>query len=247
MLIEKPEKYYDIIVIGGGHAGIEASLAAARIGPKTLLITMNTGSIGRLSCNPAIGGTAKGHLVREIDALGGEMGKIADATGIHFKMLNLSKGPAVWSPRSQNDRELYHKEAESRILNQKSLDAHEAIVTKIFVKKSKICGIELDNSEHIDCRCLIVCAGTFLNGLMHTGLKNRIGGRFGEPPAKRLTVQLLELGFRSGRLKTGTPPRIDINSISATGKFLCISHTPTKPHTKYLKRDSTDHLCLLEG
>lgn len=213
---------YDCIVVGGGHAGIEAALAASRMRCSTLLMTMNLKSIGRMSCNPAVGGTAKGHLVREIDALGGEIGKIADATGIHFRMLNTSKGPAVWSPRSQNDRDLYSKEAQRRLNSKDQLDLSEDTIFRVFTVpngqpgRAKIYGVETTRGL-LRCKTLILCAGTFLRGLMHTGLRNRAGGRFGEPASVGLTEDLERLGFVSGRLKTGTPPRIDITSIDFSG------------------------------
>ncbi len=213
MLTKEPKKYYDVIVVGGGHAGIEASLAAARMGCHTLLVTLKATSIGRLSCNPAIGGTAKGHIVREIDALGGEMGKIADATGINFKMLNKSKGPAVWSPRSQNGREEYAVEAQKRILRQPDLDVLEDSLSELNVADNSLRSIRASVFGAIGCKALVLSSGTFLNGLMHTGLKNRMGGRFGEPPALHITECLNRLGFVSARLKTGTPPRIDLRSI----------------------------------
>ena len=213
MLTREPKKYYDVIVVGGGHAGIEASLAAARMGCNTLLISLKMASIGRLSCNPAIGGTAKGHIVREIDALGGEMGKIADATGINFKMLNKSKGPAVWSPRSQNDRELYAAEAQKRVSREPNLELLEDSLCEINVDDGILRSMRTSVFGVIECRSLVLSSGTFLNGLMHTGLKNRKGGRFGEPPATQVTECLNRIGFVSGRLKTGTPPRIDIRSI----------------------------------
>jgi tRNA uridine 5-carboxymethylaminomethyl modification enzyme len=204
---------YDIIVVGAGHAGIEASLAAARMGCSTLLITMERSAIGRMSCNPAIGGTAKGHLVREVDALGGEMGKIADATGIHFKMLNKSKGPAVWSPRCQNDRGWYSDEAQRRIAAQEGLDLFEDILFDVAVEDGRIKGIITLNQLRISCKALVLCSGTFLNGLMHTGNERREGGRFGEQSAKGLTDRFVRLGFLMGRLKTGTPPRLRKQSI----------------------------------
>lgn len=210
---ETLKSHYDVVVVGGGHAGIEACLASSRMGCSTLLITMAIHSIGRMSCNPAIGGTAKGHLVREIDALGGEMGKIADATGIHFKMLNKSKGPAVWSPRTQNDRKLYSLEAQKIILSQENLGVIEGSLSDIIIENKIISGVVLFPDKKINCKSLIVCAGTFLNGLMHTGDKNRVGGRFGEAPSNGITEKLLSFGFVSGRLKTGTPPRIDFNSV----------------------------------
>ena len=212
--------YYDVVVIGGGHAGIEASLAASRMECNVLLLSMSKEAIGRMSCNPATGGTAKGQLVREIDAMGGEMGKIADATGIQFRMLNRSKGPAVWSPRCQNDREWYSNEAIRRVSSQPNLTIVEDSLIDIITYedgrnyKYHLKGIRTTSGRIIHCRCLIICAGTFLRGLMHTGLKNNPGGRVGEKASFDLTENLEKLGFISGRLKTGTPPRIDINSIN---------------------------------
>ena len=210
---------FDVVVTGGGHAGIEASLAAARMGCHVLLVTMDKRAIGRMSCNPAIGGTAKGHLVREIDALGGEMAKIADATGIHFRMLNTSKGPAVWSPRSQNDRDAYSREAERCIEKQTGIQIYEGTVKDVCVEKkdsqqiSVIKGIVLNDGTVINCITFVLCAGTFLRGLMHTGTQSVAGGRYAENSAEGLTESLKLIGFVSGRLKTGTPPRIDKNSI----------------------------------
>ncbi|HVN48565.1 MAG TPA: tRNA uridine-5-carboxymethylaminomethyl(34) synthesis enzyme MnmG [Bacteroidota bacterium] len=211
------ELNYDIVVAGGGHAGVEAALAAARRGQRVLMVTMDAAAFSRMSCNPAIGGTAKGHLVREIDALGGEMGKIADATGIHFRMLNQSKGPAVWSPRCQNDRDCYSQEAGKRIHAQHNLEILQDTVIDIIVEKIKdrfvLKGVVLSTQKHVGCKAFVLCAGTFLRGLMHTGEQSRIGGRFGEQSAEGLTNNLEKIGFVNGRLKTGTPPRIDFNSI----------------------------------
>jgi tRNA uridine 5-carboxymethylaminomethyl modification enzyme len=204
---------YDVIVAGGGHAGIEASLAAARMGCETLLVTQDEFAIGRMSCNPAVGGTAKGHLVREVDALGGEIGKIADETAIQYRMLNRSKGAAVWSPRSQNDREEYSKAARRRISDQERLTLIQGEVKDIKVKDGKIYSAVLNDGSEIITQAFILCAGTFLNALMYTGLDKFIGGRYKESPATGLTENLVKLGFTSGRLKTGTPPRIDYNSI----------------------------------
>lgn len=204
---------YDVIVVGGGHAGIEASLAASRMGCRTLLLTMDSKAIGRMSCNPAIGGTAKGHLVREIDALGGEMGKIADATGIHFRMLNKSKGPAVWSPRCQNDREWYGREARRRVLDQERLEVQEDTLSDILTDSRILVGIETGKGMRIGCHCLVLSSGTFLNAVMHTGISSKPGGRFGEPASLGLTERLRTLGFQVGRLKTGTPPRLKKTSI----------------------------------
>jgi len=204
---------YDIIVAGAGHAGIEASLAAARMGCSVLLATMDIAAVGRMSCNPAIGGTAKGNLVREIDALGGEMAKIADATGIQFRMLNQSKGPAVWSPRSQNDREAYSVEARKHVETQNNLHILQDMITEIHVEHGELRGVETATGVMVACRALVISSGTFLNAIMHTGLKSRVGGRFNEPPAVGLTASLEKLGFVSGRLKTGTPPRVDSRSV----------------------------------
>ena len=212
-------KEYEIIVVGGGHAGIEAALAGSRMGHRTAMITMSKISVGRMSCNPAIGGTAKGHLVREIDALGGEMGKLADHTGIHFKMLNKSKGPAVWSPRCQNDREWYSREALKIIEQQSNIDLFEDSLLEIVSPENgnrsqrRLEGILTTAGMKLKCSCLILCAGTFLRGIMYTGLENRAGGRYGEQASIGVTENLYRFGFISGRLKTGTPPRIDINSI----------------------------------
>jgi tRNA uridine 5-carboxymethylaminomethyl modification enzyme len=204
---------YDVIVVGGGHAGIEASLASARLGCSTALVTMDRNAIGRMSCNPAIGGTAKGHLVREIDALGGEMGKIADATGIHFRMLNLSKGPAVWSPRSQNDREWYSREAVARIESQAGLDIIEDILADIVVEQGNLREVVTGKGIRMKCSALVLCSGTFLNAVMHTGTRSSVGGRFEEPCSSGLTEQLLKWGLVAGRLKTGTPPRLQRDTI----------------------------------
>lgn len=205
---------FDVIVIGGGHAGIEAACAAAKMGCATALVTMDKNAIGRMSCNPAIGGTAKGHLVREIDALGGVMGEISDRTGIQFRMLNRSKGPAVWSPRSQNDRDLYSAEALRVVESHKNISILSVSVTGVVAEDNKITGVKTADGEVIQAKAVVLCSGTFLNGLMHTGLTSTSGGRFGEQPATGITESLLQLGFESGRLKTGTPPRLHRNSVN---------------------------------
>ncbi|MBI5475997.1 MAG: tRNA uridine-5-carboxymethylaminomethyl(34) synthesis enzyme MnmG [Ignavibacteriales bacterium] len=211
-------KEFDVIVVGGGHAGIEAASASSRMGCKTLLITMNINSIGRMSCNPAIGGSAKGQLVREVDALGGEIGKLADRTGIHFRMLNKSKGPAVWSPRTQSDRNWY-TEASIKTLQEISnltiiSDRVEEIVDEKINGKLQVSKIVTSKGLIIKCSALILCTGTFLGGLLHTGIFSEAGGRIGEQPANFLTSSLDEKGFIHGRLKTGTPPRITLSSIN---------------------------------
>ena len=205
---------YDIIVVGGGHAGIEAALAASRMGCSIAIVTMDKTGFGRMSCNPAIGGSAKGHLVHEIDSLGGQMGLIADKTGIQFRILNKSKGPAVWAGRSQNDRKLYSEAASKDILDSEGIEILEDSVTEICEEGKKIVGVKTLRGEEIKCKALVICSGTFLNGLMHTGLNSTQGGRFGEAPAHGLTDSLVKLGFETGRLKTGTPPRLKKDSIN---------------------------------
>lgn len=204
---------FDVVVIGGGHAGIEASVASARMGCKTALITMDITTIGKLSCNPSIGGSAKGHLVKEIDALGGVMGEIADRSGIQFKMLNKSKGPAIWSPRSQNDIYLYPSVAQEIILSTPNLFHLQGTVTDIVIRHDKVCGIVVDDKETIECRAVVLCSGTFLNGIMHTGTQTTEGGRAGERSATKISDMLATYGLEKGRLKTGTPPRIDRKSV----------------------------------
>ncbi|TAL67167.1 MAG: tRNA uridine-5-carboxymethylaminomethyl(34) synthesis enzyme MnmG [Bacteroidetes bacterium] len=199
---------FDIIVIGGGHAGIEASWVSANMGCNTALVTMSLHTLGRPSCNPSIGGTAKGHLVKEIDALGGAMGMLTDKAGIHFKMLNKSKGPAVWSPRAQIDKDLYPQYALQLLSRTKNLTLITETVDEILVEKGKVKGIRTGNNEIINAKAVVFCSGTFLNGLMWTGMKSTQGGRFGEKPALNVSDRLLEHGFESGRLKTGTPPRV---------------------------------------
>ena len=186
---------FDIIVIGGGHAGIEAASAGARMGCSVALITMDKYALGRMSCNPAIGGTAKGHLVREIDALGGIMGRIADRTGIQFRMLNKSKGPAVWSPRCQSDRKLYSQEAYNIICNTENLKIVEESVIDIITENGEVKGVRTTSGKDILGKAVILSSGTFLNALMHTGLKSTSGGRFGEEPSNGITESLVKLGF----------------------------------------------------
>ncbi|AFN74242.1 Glucose-inhibited division protein A [Melioribacter roseus P3M-2] len=207
-------KRYDLIVVGGGHAGIEGAVAAAKMGCSVAVITMDKNGFGRMSCNPAIGGSAKGHLVHEIDSLGGVMGLIADRTGIQFRTLNKSKGPAVWAGRSQNDRELYSAEASRVVQSTPNLEIIEDSVIEAFEENRKIKGVKTAKGVEYGCKALIVCSGTFLNGLMYTGLNAFKGGRYGEPPAVGLTESLVNMGFEAGRLKTGTPPRLKKDSIN---------------------------------
>lgn len=209
-----PEKKYDVIVAGGGHAGCEAALAGARMGAKILLVTMNIPTIAQMSCNPAIGGPAKGHLVKEIDALGGEMGKAIDDTGIHFRMLNLSKGPAVWAPRAQADRLEYSTRMRCALESQEGLEIFQGMVVNIELQNKNVCGVVTETGCGFKTRSVILTCGTFLNGLTHIGLKSFPAGRAGEFPAAGLTENLNKLGFKSGRLKTGTPPRVDADSIN---------------------------------
>ena len=205
--------HFDIIVIGGGHAGCEAALAAARMGADVLLITHNLFSIGQMSCNPAIGGLAKGHLVKEIDALGGEMGRVADASAIQFRMLNRSKGPAVWSPRTQNDRIAYAGHMRRALEAQPRLQLRQHGVPGLCVEQGRVAGVITETGTVLRAGRVILCAGTFLNGLIHVGLRHFAGGRSGDLAAGGLTRQLKELGMAHGRLKTGTPPRLDGRTI----------------------------------
>ncbi len=205
---------FDVIVVGAGHAGIEAATSAAIMGCSVALVTMDRHAVGRMSCNPAIGGSAKGHLVHEIDALGGMMGLIADRTGIQFRTLNKSKGPAVWAGRCQSDRKLYSEEAERIVNTIPNLEIIEDSIFSAFEENKILVGIKTAKGEEINCKALVVCSGTFLNGLMHTGLTSTKGGRFGEQPAVGLTESLVAMGFESGRLKTGTPPRLKKDSIN---------------------------------
>jgi tRNA uridine 5-carboxymethylaminomethyl modification enzyme len=207
---------YDVIVIGAGHAGCEAALACARLGHPTLLLTINVDGVARMSCNPAIGGLAKGHLVKEIDALGGEMAKNIDETGIQFRRLNTKKGPAVRSSRAQGDLQLYHLRMKKILERQENLFLKQAIVDEILVNFGKAIGVETNVGERFTARAVIVTTGTFLRGLVHIGLKNFPAGRLGDPPSMKLSECLMRLGFSLGRLKTGTCPRLDGKSINFT-------------------------------
>ncbi len=205
---------YDVIVVGAGHAGSEAAAAAAKLGSKTLLITMDMGRIGQMSCNPAMGGVAKGQIIREIDALGGLSGIVSDKSAIQFRMLNRSKGPAMWSPRTQNDRTLFNIEWRNQLEQIPNLDFWQDTAARILVKNEKVVGVETGMGIRIESETVILTSGTFLNGLIHIGDKNFGGGRAGERAVYGITECLNDLGFESGRMKTGTPPRVDGRSLN---------------------------------
>ena len=207
------EEKYDVIVVGGGHAGCEAAHAAATLGSKVLLITQNLETIARMSCNPAMGGVAKGQIIREIDALGGMSGIITDASSIQFRMLNKSKGPAMWSPRAQCDRKVFEKEWRKKLEKNKNIDFWQDTVESLIITKNNTKGVITKMGVEISAKSVILCNGTFLNGIIHLGKKNYKGGRSGEPSAEGITKQLIELGFTRGRMKTGTPPRLDGRTI----------------------------------
>ncbi len=208
------DEKFDVVVIGGGHAGCEAASAAARLGAQTALVTLNLDLIGQMSCNPAIGGIAKGHLVREIDALGGIMGRVIDRTGIQFRLLNRSRGPAVQSPRAQADRALYRVEMRRTLEATPNLSLRQGLVVDLIIRNGCILGVELQDARRIEAKAVVVATGTFLNGLIHTGRRTYAAGRAGEPASIELAQSLKRMGFPVGRLKTGTPPRLDGRTIS---------------------------------
>ena len=251
---------YDIIVVGAGHAGCEAAAAAANMGSKVLLATMNMGTIGQMSCNPAIGGVAKGQIVREVDALGGYTGLVTDKTMVQFRMLNRSKGPAMWSPRAQSDRFRFAEEWRLVLEKNKNVDFWQEMVSQILVNGDRVVGIKTALGVEIYSRSVVLTNGTFLNGLIHVGEKNFGGGRSGEKASKGITEQLEGLGFVSGRMKTGTPPRVDGRSLnyknmekqpgdSNHGFFSFLSKKKLKKqlscHITYT--NSSTHECLEEG
>jgi tRNA uridine 5-carboxymethylaminomethyl modification enzyme len=216
---------FDVIVVGAGHAGVEAAYAAARLGCHVGLCTLTSDTVAHMPCNPAIGGTAKGHLVREIDALGGLMGEAIDATGIQFKLLNRSRGPAVWSPRAQADKKRYGRWVAHRLGREPNIEWILARAGRILIEDGRITGLSLESGEHLRCSTLVITTGTFLNGLIHEGREKRSAGRAGEPPSIELAESIRGLGFEVGRLKTGTPPRLDRRSIDfdkqvASGVFV---------------------------
>lgn len=213
---------FDLIVVGAGHAGIEAALVAARRGLSTGFFTIKLETIGRMSCNPSIGGPAKGHLAREIDALGGEMARAADETGIHFRMLNRSKGPAVWAPRAQNDREAYHRTMRQAVEAQAGLQVIEATIDKLIIRQGRVAGVISQIGKEYYAPAVVLATGTFLRGTIHVGKVSYAGGRSGEPAAQELSVYLAELGLDVLRFKTGTPPRIDMRSLD----YSCLEAQP---------------------
>lgn len=204
---------YDVIVVGAGHAGCEAAAAAAKMGSKVLLVTMNMNTIAQMSCNPAMGGVAKGQIVREVDALGGLSGIISDKSMIQFRMLNLSKGPAMWSPRTQNDRMRFSEEWRLALEKIPNLDFWQEMVSSIIVKEGRVAGVKTSLGLEIEAKAVVLTNGTFLNGKIHIGTKNFGGGRTAEKAATGITEQLITLGFEAGRMKTGTPPRVDGRSL----------------------------------
>jgi tRNA uridine 5-carboxymethylaminomethyl modification enzyme len=204
---------YDVIVVGAGHAGCEAAHAAATMGSKVLLITMDMSRIGQMSCNPAMGGVAKGQIVREVDALGGMSGIVTDKTMIQFRMLNLSKGPAMWSPRAQNDRWKFAEEWRLTLERNPNVDMWQEMVSELVIKDGRVCGVKTGMGIEIACKAVVLTNGTFLNGVIHIGEKQFSGGRTAEKAATGITEQLIQAGFESGRMKTGTPPRVDGRSL----------------------------------
>src|SRR6201994_2159665 len=207
-------KKYDVIVVGAGHAGCEAAAAAANLGSSVLLVTMNMGTIAQMSCNPAMGGVAKGQIVREIDAMGGYSGIVSDKSTIQFRMLNLSKGPAMWSPRTQNDRMRFAEEWRLALERTPNVDFWQDTVSSLLITNNTIKGVRTSLGIEIECDAVVLTNGTFLNGLIHIGEKRFGGGRTAERAATGITEQLIELGFESGRMKTGNPPRIDGRSLN---------------------------------
>src|SRR5688572_4356686 len=216
-VIEMTLPDFDVIVIGAGHAGVEAAWAAARMGRSVGICTLSDGTVAHMPCNPAVGGTAKGHLVREIDALGGLMGRAIDATGIQFKLLNRSRGPAVWSPRAQADKRRYSQWVTDALQRVPNISWLIGTAAQPDVEHGRIVGLVMTDGTRYACRGLVVTTGTFLNGLIHVGDEQRPAGRHGEPPSHELAESLKSFGFEVGRLKTGTPPRLHRDSIDCKG------------------------------
>lgn len=230
---------FEVLVIGGGHAGIEAAHAAAVMGRRTALLTADRSTIGRMSCNPAIGGLAKGQLVREVDALGGLMGRLADRAGIQFKVLNRSRGPAVWGPRAQCDKALYAVLARQALEETPGLTLLEGMAEEFLDTQGRVCGVTLESGARITAECVVVTAGTFLRGLMHTGERQTEGGRVGEPPARGFSEGLRRLGLRLGRFKTGTPPRVHRESVDYAA---CVPQHGDEPPVPFSFRTGALHV-----
>ncbi|MBI2915346.1 MAG: tRNA uridine-5-carboxymethylaminomethyl(34) synthesis enzyme MnmG, partial [Elusimicrobia bacterium] len=232
-------KSYDVIVVGAGHAGCEASLACARTGLKTLLLTLNLDSVGQMSCNPSIGGLGKGQVVREMDALGGEMAKNTDATGLQFRILNSSKGPAVQSPRAQCDKKLYQFTIKHTIEKQKNLDLKQGEAIQILTEelhsseRKKVVGVLTKSGIEYSAKAVVVTTGTFLKGLLHYGMNHQPGGRAGEGRAEHLTDSLRDLGFEVGRMKTGTPMRLNANTINFSRCAIQTGDEPPVPFSHF--------------
>jgi len=236
MVTERFDGRWDVIVVGGGHAGCEAAHAAARMGLATALLTVVRGDVAKMSCNPAVGGIAKGHMVRELDALGGVMGRITDRAGIQFKTLNRGRGPAVWSPRAQCDKQLYSAEMLRLLGGVPGLELVEGIANHVRLAAGRVAGIELADGRVLGCRALVVTPGTFLNGLLHVGDRRVEGGRIGEHAARALSECLGELGLERGRLKTGTPPRLHRDSIRWDALETAPGDEPPRPFSHWTER-----------
>ena len=252
---------YDVIVVGAGHAGSEAAASAANLGSKTLLVTMNLQNIAQMSCNPAMGGIAKGQIIREIDALGGYSGIVSDETAIQFKMLNKSKGPAMWSPRVQSDRMRFSETWRDMLEKTPNLDFYQEMVLGLITENNKVVGVKTSLGIEIRSKTVVLTNGTFLNGVIHIGEKQFGGGRAGERASTGITKDLIQLGFESGRMKTGTPPRVDGRSLDFTKmieqpgdaqpeKFSYLNTTSVLTHQRscYMSYTSQDvHDVLKEG
>lgn len=242
MIPERFDGRWDVVVVGGGHAGCEAAHAAARLGLSTALLTVVRGDVARMSCNPAIGGIAKGHMVRELDALGGVMGLVTDRAGIQFKTLNRGRGPAVWSPRAQCDKKLYSAEMLRLLEGVPGLELVEGVANHVRLAGGRVAGIELADGRVLGCRALVVTPGTFLNGLIHIGERKLDGGRIGEHAARALSECLGELGLERGRLKTGTPPRLHRDSIRWDALELAPGDDPPRPFSHWTERLELDQV-----